>query len=140
MKLFMMCGRISGWDDDLAMLVAAEDEGEAQTKFRNELLSIDGSESPEDCEEPELYIHQTDLVGTYTGALTLELLRGYDLAVVEPQQNHYTVQIVEEVHYQIDLMAATSHEAEAKARELIVERGRENFVTDVTERTVTVHE
>jgi hypothetical protein len=139
MKLFMMCGRVSGWDDDLAMLVAAEDDAEACAKFRRELLDIDGSQCPPDCEEPELYIHQTDLVGAIMPDGKVQTSFGVSPAP-EPEPKHFTVQITESSQYQVDILWPTREGVEDEARRLLVEGGKDAFLTDCNELSIKVHE
>jgi hypothetical protein len=71
--LFLLCGRLDGWDDDVADLIPAESEKQATELFVHSLY-YDNGYDPEDRDH---YVHQCDRVGTFQGPLTVELLAGF---------------------------------------------------------------
>lgn len=61
MKLFLLCGRLDGWDDDHATLIKATDADIARGIFVNQcLLADNGYEKG----ERDTYVHQCEYIGT----------------------------------------------------------------------------
>jgi hypothetical protein len=75
MKLFLCCGRLNGWDNDIASVITAADSEAAQRAFTHAMFENVGQLDS----DREYYIHQCDEVGEYISNGTLKLLEGYKL-------------------------------------------------------------
>jgi hypothetical protein len=76
LKLWLLCGRLDGWDDDIAVLVQAFDEGQAQRIFVDHHLLGDSGYEPG---ERDHYVHQSELVGEYITPDTLMVAQEHQM-------------------------------------------------------------
>jgi hypothetical protein len=72
-NLYMLCGRLDGWDDDIAMLIPANDPEQAVNFFVAEKLIADNGYEKGDRES---YVHQCELVGELLPDGLLQLAEG----------------------------------------------------------------
>lgn len=73
MKLFLLCGRLDGWGDDIATLVQAETEERAREYFVCQTLLADNGYTFGDRDH---YVHQCELVGEMLPDGLLQLAEG----------------------------------------------------------------